>query len=264
MRILVTFALENEFSPWRALRKFRRSKWDKAQVFRTEIGAADVNVLLTGVGAQQASLALGKLAWGVADTVEFCISAGLAGALRPEYQIGQILAARTVMTERPVAGSAGRILESSLPLVSFAEDCGATLATRFFSSERVISRAEEKQQLGLSADVVEMESFAVLSKARVSGVPAVAIRSISDTADEDLPLDMNEVFTGSGSVSIPRVLGQVALRPQSIPRLVKLGHNSKRAAESLVAFLDRYIRDFSRRAKVLESNAVGMSDSLNR
>ena len=27
VRILVTFALENEFAPWRALRNFRRSTW---------------------------------------------------------------------------------------------------------------------------------------------------------------------------------------------------------------------------------------------
>ena len=49
------------------------------------------------------------------------------------------------------------------------------------------------------------------------GIPGVAIRAISDLADEDLPLDMNEVFTDEGQVSIPRILGQVALHPQSIP-----------------------------------------------
>ncbi len=54
MRILIAFALENEFSPWRALRKFRRSKWNKADVFQAEVGAAHVNVLLTGVGMRQA------------------------------------------------------------------------------------------------------------------------------------------------------------------------------------------------------------------
>jgi adenosylhomocysteine nucleosidase len=263
VRILVTFALENEFAPWRALRKFRQSKWGQAKVYRSEIGAADVNVLLTGVGSRQASLAIAKVAWGEADIVECCISAGLAGALRPEYQIGQILAARTVVAERPPAGRAAGAIDGSAPLISFAEDCGATVVNRFYTAERAIGRAEEKEHLGSSADAVEMESFAVLSRARANGVPGVAIRSVSDTVDEDLPFDMNEIFTGSGGVSIPRVIEQVAMRPQAIPRLVKLGHNSKRAAESLAAFLDRYIREFSRRAKALESNAVGMPDSLN-
>ena len=262
MRILVTFALETEFSPWRALRKFRRSKWDQAEVFRAQIGTAEVNILLTGIGTRQAALAMSKVAWGEAETVECCISAGLGGALRPEYQVGQILVAEAITSERVPEHGTGN-LKCSAPLVSFAEDCGATAVRRFYTSERAISRAEEKQYLGSIADAVEMESFAVLSRARSDGVPGVAIRSISDTVDEDLPLDMNGVFTESGGVSFPRVLGQVALRPQVIPQLVKLGHNSKRAAESLAAFLDRYIREFSRRAKTLEGG-LGMQGSLNQ
>ncbi len=81
-------------APWRTLRKFRRSKWDAAEVFHAEIGAADVNVVLTGVGARQAPLEVSKIAWGAPDAVEFCISSGLAGGLQPEYQIGQVLVAR--------------------------------------------------------------------------------------------------------------------------------------------------------------------------
>lgn len=263
MRILIAFALENEFSPWRALRKFRRSKWNKADVFQAEVGAAHVNVLLTGVGMLHASLAIAKVALGEAETVECCISAGLAGALQPGYQIGQILAAREVVAGRALPDSDGRSLQCSPPLVSFAEDCGASVADRFYTSDHVISRAEEKQHLGMTADAVEMESFAVLSKARADGVPGIAIRSVSDTVDEDLPLDMNEVFTADGKVSIPRVLGQAAIRPRSIPRMLKLGHNSKRAAESLAAFLDRYIREFSKRASALESNALRERDFPN-
>jgi nucleoside phosphorylase len=256
VRILVTFALENEFAPWRSMRKFRKAKWDSADVLHAEIGAADVYVLLTGVGSRQAALAMAKVGWGEPDTVEFCISAGMAGALRPQYQIGQVLAPRTVVAERAPAGSNGLVFETSAPLISFAEDCGATVVQRFYSAERVISRAEEKEYLGSTADAVEMESFTVLSHARANGVPGAAIRAVSDTVEEDLPLDMNGVFTSSGTVSIPRVLGQVALHPQSIPGLVKLGHNSKLAAEALAAFLDRYIRDLSRRTKALESNAM--------
>ncbi len=45
--------------------------------------------------------------------------------------------------------------------------------------------------------------------------------------------------------------------------MVKLGHNSKRAAESLAAFLDRYIREFSKRASALESNALRERDFPN-
>lgn len=257
MKILVTFALENEFAPWRASRKFRRLKWN-TNAFRAEIGAADVNVVLTGVGGRQAALETSKLAWSEPDTVEFCISSGFAGALQPQYQIGQVLAARALVAERAPTGATGRVLEGSAPLLAFAKDCGATVVSRFYTAEHVISRAEEKQHLGLTADALDMESFVILSKARASGVPGIAIRSVSDTVDEDLPLDMNEVLSDAGSVSIPRVLGQVALRPQSIPALLRLGHRSRRAAESLAVFLDRYVLEFSQRAQGLEARSVAL------
>ena len=56
MKILVTFALENEFAPWRALRDFREDTWGEADVYRARIGAAEVGVILTGAGPKQAHL----------------------------------------------------------------------------------------------------------------------------------------------------------------------------------------------------------------
>ena len=263
MKILVTFALETEFAPWRALRRFQEAKWGPAKVYLTEIGNAEVGVVVTGAGLRQAAAELSKVSWIEPDCMQVCISSGLAGALKPEYRIGQVLAARAVATEVAPAGASARVVESSAALVSFAAECGATVVNRFESAGRAINTAEEKQHLGTTADAVEMESFAVLWRARTDGIPAIAIRSISDGAEEDLPFDMNEVFTDRGKVSIPRVLGQVALRPQSLSEVVKLGRNSRRAAESLGKFLDAYIMALSERAKILESQSMAVERQPN-
>ncbi len=253
MKILVTFALDTEFAPWRSLRKFRRSVWGALDVYLADVAGAQVAVVLTGVGSRQAALAISKVAWSEPDSMQFCISAGLAGALKADYRIGQVLAARTVLAERAPEDGADREAASSAALVSFAAQSGASVVDRFYSAERAIGTAHEKRHLGKTADAVEMESFQILCRARTEGVPAVAIRAISDEVDEDLPLDMNGVFTERGEVSLPRVLGQVALHPQSLPGLVRLGRKSKQAAESLAEFLDRYIVAFSQRATGLES-----------
>jgi adenosylhomocysteine nucleosidase len=102
---------------------------------------------------------------------------------------------------------------------------------------------------------VEMESFEILREAQAAGVPAVAVRAISDTVGEDLPLDMNQVFTDQGQVSIPRVLGQVALKPQSLPGLIRLGRNSRIAAQSLAHFLDSYVVALAGRAAQFETKS---------
>jgi nucleoside phosphorylase len=257
LKILVTFALENEFAPWRAMHKFRESTWGKADVFAAEISGADVAVLLTGVGQRPAKLALSKIVWGESGTLEYCISSGFAGALRPEYSIAQIIAAREVASElaRDENGEP-EVIPSSASLVSFASECGATVVNRFYSAARAIWRTDEKKHLGKTADAVEMESFEILSAAAESGVPAATVRAISDTSEEPLPLDMNEVFSDDGQLSIPRVVGQVALHPQSLPGLVKLGQQSKKAAESLAQFLDHYVARIAASAQPIEMKAA--------
>ena len=252
MKILVTFALETEFAPWRALREFRAVLWGDAEVYRAQMGAAEVVVLLTGVGPKQAHLQTAKVLEGDQESIHLCISSGLAGALKPEYQIGQVVAARAVCTENELRDSSSNRLQSSTALLSFAEECGATVVEQFFSSVRVVGRAEEKRELGEHSDAVEMESFEVLLESAAYGIPAIAIRAISDSVDDDLPLDMNRIFTDEGQVSIPRVLGQVALHPTAVPELVRLGQNSKTAAEALAQFLDKYITMVSGRFQILE------------
>ena len=255
MRILVTFALEVEFAPWRAMRQFRAGKWGGADAQLTEIGGAEVGVVLTGAGPRQAKLEISKAIGEEYDSTNLCVSSGLAGALRPQYQLAQILAPRTVFSERAANDPASNLIDSSDSLLAFAKDCGATVVDRFYSAERAIGRADEKRHLGAAADAVEMESFEILFAAAAEGIPAVAVRAVSDTVDEDLPLDMNEIFSDEGQVSIPRVLGQVARNPQSLPGLVRLGKNSRAAAESLARFLESYMQVLAERIAPLETNS---------
>ncbi len=255
MRILVTFALENEFAPWRAMRDFRSAKLGGADVHLADFGSAQAAVVLTGAGPRRAALAASEIMRGEYDSFDCCISCGLAGGLRSDYQIGQVLAARSVFSEADRADGSNRLVQCSGALVSFAAESGAAVVERFYCADHVVSSTDEKQRLGQSADAVEMESFEILRLAQAAGVPAVAVRAISDTVAEDLPLDMNQVFTEQGQVSIPRVLGQVALKPQSLPALMRLGKNSRIAAQSLARFVDSYVVALATQAAQLETKS---------
>lgn len=257
MKILVTFALENEFAPWRAMREFRPQQWGKATVHCAQIGGAEVGVLLTGVGPRIAALHTEDALKANGHSMQSCISSGLAGAAKPQYAIGQVLAARAVRSNSPGGDRDTNLIECSGALLSFAEECGATMVKRFHTSERAIGTPEEKEHIGRLADAVEMESFGVLTEAAAAGIPGVAIRAISDLAEEGLPLDMNEVFTEKGHVSVPRVLGQVARHPGAMPGLMKLGKQSKAAAEALARFLDRYVATVAERTAALGARSAG-------
>ena len=263
MKILVTFALEAEFAPWRALREFRVGNYGAADAYLADIHSAELAVVLTGAGPRQAAKQASKAIRAESDSLSACVSSGLAGGLRPEYGLGQVLAARNVFSEEPRGDQGLQLLPSSKPLISFAEDQGATVVERFHTAARVVVTAEEKRQLGASADAVEMESFEILRVAAANGIPAVAIRAISDVAGENLPLGVNGIFTDEGQVSIARVVGQVARHPQSISSLVKLGQQSKLAAESLTRFLDRYVGTLVKRTQSLESKVMAGADDRN-
>ncbi|HVH60388.1 MAG TPA: hypothetical protein VM709_08640 [Candidatus Sulfotelmatobacter sp.] len=233
MRILLTFAVAAEFAPWRKRRGFEKIAKGKAQFFRARIGDSEVNVLLTGVGGKNAWLEATKAIWGGA--VDICISSGLAGALRPEYHLGDVLAARAVQ-------AAGRKqVAADRQLVRLAQEHGALAVDSFYSADHVIGLASEKRELASLADAVEMESREVLYEVAAFGARGVAIRGISDRADQNLPLDFNRVVTSTGEVSIPRVLGEMVRHPSSTAGLIRFANQSRVAAEKLAAFLDRYV-----------------------
>lgn len=266
MKILVTFAIENEFAPWRDRRGFEAVEPAPTDIAAPESYAAElygvsVQVVLTGAGPKPAASAISLAIRPAPDAMDFCISSGLAGALKPNYRIGQILAAQEVRSGDIQPAEPGDLLQSSEALFSFAKECGATPVKRFHTVGRVIGKAIEKKHLGETADAVEMESFVVMDEARRRGVPAIAIRAISDSSDEDLPFDMTGVFTEQGRISMPLVLAQVAKHPQSISAVMKLGQSAKTAATELADFLDRYVQRLASAGTSLEGKSASARNS---
>jgi len=235
MRILVTFAVEAEFAPWRKMRRFVPSTRGNMEAYTTRFKDTEVLVLLTGVGGRRAWAEATSIIWD--GNVDVCISSGLAGALRKDHRPGDVLVPREVHTT-----SWDKVIPTDKVLVEVASKCGAKVVEAFYSADRVIVRSDEKLDLGAKRmDAVEMETGDILLEAVAFGARVVAIRGISDGADEALPLDFNRSVTEDGDVSIKRVLAQVAARPSSLPALIRFGLQSRRAARKLAMVLDKYV-----------------------
>lgn len=169
MKVLVTFAVDAEFAPWRELRHFERRGRD-TEHYSTTIEDADVTVVLTGIG-----LEVGDAVW--KEEYDICISSGLAGAVKPEHRIAQILAARRV-----AAANGTMAVACDQPLTQLAAKFGAKIVECFSTVDQVLSSAAEKQELGRTADAVEMESAKILTRAAALGAKVMAIRGISDAS----------------------------------------------------------------------------------
>lgn len=240
LKILVTFALENEFSPWRRVRRFQESERGSVPVFIANMGV-ELTIVLTGAGPKHAASAVTEIFGGKPGEFDLCISAGLCGALRSEYRIGEIVAGRTVCTKLADRGDGRQEIGSDQDLYRLAVNLGARAVDRFCTMDHVAGTRNEKHKLGEVAEIVEMESFSVMREAAKSGVRGIAIRAISDAADEDLPLDMDQIFGPNGTVSMHGVAGQIARHPLSIPGLIRLGRQSRHAAQKLADYLDNYV-----------------------
>jgi nucleoside phosphorylase len=197
------------------------------------IGGADVDVFLTGIKLRKAEPGLTSL---LEKSPDACISTGLAGGLQASLEIGQIVAAHGAsrMTD-------GKLVFCNSELVLAAEQCGATIVERFLTSDRVLATASEKKEAAPHGQVVEMEGFEVLNKATQKWIPTILVRSISDTADDSLPLDFNRTINSGGSISLGKIAVEVVRSPRRIPALIKFGNRSRQAAATLADFLDRYI-----------------------
>jgi adenosylhomocysteine nucleosidase len=230
--IVVVFALEAEFRPWRARHGFGRAGAGWPAIYEGAIGSSRVRTAICGVGARQ--LAAAARLFEGADAVAV---AGLAGALRSEYAIGDVLVARRV--QRAGGAANGVALPAAPSLVSIASRCGSRIVDSFLTTERIVSCAADKRRL--SGDAVEMESYPVLREAARCGVPGIAVRAVGDAVDEDLPFDFTEAIADDGTLRKRVLLRQALSRPSRWPMLARFGAAQQRALVELAAFLDRFV-----------------------
>jgi hypothetical protein len=118
---------------------------------------------------------------------------------------------------------------------------GAPVVGKLLTSKKLIVTSEEKKRIGLFGDAVDMESFRVMAAAQGRGIPALTLRAISDTVEEDLPMDFSEHVSEGGQIAVGRILGKIAFSPQIIPAMIRFGSRTKRVTERLDEFLDAFI-----------------------
>jgi adenosylhomocysteine nucleosidase len=238
LKILVTFAVEAEFAPWRKSRGFVAKKLGNVPIYTAEIGAASVEVILTGMGPANARRAVEAA---LSSEHVLCISSGFAGALRSEYQVADVLVASAVR----LAGKAETIRCDTTLVEDALRTNGVAEVKSFVSVERIAESPEEKAELAEFGEAVEMESYAVLAVAAKRMVPAIAIRAISDRFDQKLPLDFSGSIDECGHVMKGKLARQIASDPSKIPALIRLGKQSSAAAHRLAEFLENYVERLS-------------------
>lgn len=194
-----------------------------------------------GVGGAAAQRAAQELITQSRATV--LISTGFSGALAPGLDAGAIvLGARVLACRDPQAPLAGEPLEAD---AAWLEHAHQTLVSKSMAhrSGTLVTVAEPvftgagKRALGaaLNALAVDMEAAAIARVARQAKIPFFAVRTISDTVEDDLPEQVGSFLTESGEVRVGQVAKFVLRDPRRVGALMRLKRGSDAASNGLMA-----------------------------
>jgi nucleoside phosphorylase len=245
MRVVVTFAVEAEFAPWRRRHAFvevampapvgcQGYSFHRGTVFEN-----DVDVLLTGIGWDHNTSAGGPrfvLRELLKSSPEVCISTGLAGGLKADMRCGDIVAASEVALR-----TGGDTFRSSANLLAIAKAAGARIERKQVTETHIVSESSAKRALSTFGDFVDMEGYYILQVVSGTRVPAISVRAISDTLEQNLPSGIDKLVDRKGHMQTLPLLKAIATHPGRIPSLLSFGAQSKDASVGLADFLDRFL-----------------------
>jgi adenosylhomocysteine nucleosidase len=236
MSTLICFALKEEAAPFQ-----------KIAAVKAATAQAGISILLTGIGRQNAEKSVrsflnscrsrgdetqiknqSETPHVVSYTPDLVLTCGFAGGLNPDLKLGEVVFELSTHN-----------VQLSTQLLA----AGAKPAT-FFCVDRIATTVSEKKRLRYEtgADAVEMESAAIHAVCAELGISCATVRVISDTANEDLPLDFNALTKPDRSLDFGKLFLAIARSPGKIGELMELQKKTKFAAERLADVLEKIIR----------------------
>ena len=211
MSLLLTFAVQEESGPFKKLAGLRPG----------------LQLVLTGIGQRNAERRIRQALAGPLPTL--VLTCGFSGGLNRELATGAVI----FSADEDSALSPALLATGAQP-------------AEFHCADRVAVTAEEKRALRQStgADAVEMESRVIRALCRERGIPGATVRVISDTADQDLPLDFNRLMDAGQNLRYGKLALALAKSPRKIAALFKLQRQTRAAAEKLAQVLVNVLARF--------------------
>ena len=163
----------------------------------------------------------------ILDGAEALISFGICGALSRRLSTGEVLCPAAVSME----GGSDLAVDGNWraaipePLISPIKS--------LLTSQHPVMNAADKSALSGKADAVDMESYGVAEAAHSAGLPFIALRAVSDDADQSVPKSALAGMRSNGANSAARTILRLLTRPQDIGPIIKTGRDYKIAMDAL-------------------------------
>lgn len=233
-------AIPDEIRPFlKRVGKYDRTMLTPFPHYRFQLHGHECLLVESGMGLKRAMDATQALL--TAEKPRLLVSFGVAGAIREGLQVGDVILASAVsLLERGE-------LSQQLPLLAPSAEAmrqavgnlqargvrlvtGTTITTRGIMAKQAVAALLPPE---LPYPVLEMETAGIALLAARQETPLLALRGISDPADEELAFSIEEFTDQELNLRIGKVLATILRRPRIIPQLVRLARNTGKAADNL-------------------------------
>lgn len=250
----VIAAMPQEIAPLlRRVGPWRKEVADGFNLYRFELGGVPVALVESGMGPLHASWAAAVLIERAAPAL--LLNYGFAGGVLPDLRVGDLVLAERVYFLKDGRLAAmpepdrhlGEKVWNTLAAAASTVRRGAFITARVITSKNALAQSLEPE---LAHPVLEMETAAVLRVAAEAGIPVVALRAVSDAADEELGFSLEEFCDDALRIRGSRVFLTIARKPWIIPQLLRLSGNTNRAGKILAQGVELALRALSERVLV--------------
>ncbi|HYA85806.1 MAG TPA: hypothetical protein VEI57_01920 [Nitrospirota bacterium] len=209
----------------------------------------DVIIVQTGVSVVNVETAFRRVLQECRPDI--VLSAGFGGALYEDAGIGDIVwSSRAFLMEGKKAGQHEHLMEDEVPDSPLGRRIGEKLREKTSAREgRIVTLSEliakSKIKGMIPGDfpfpVCDMETFYLARLSHQNRLPFLAVRSITDRLNEDIPPELLAVTDVTGRYHFSRALGLLLAKPKLIPASIRLGRNALRASKNLGMVVDSLV-----------------------
>jgi adenosylhomocysteine nucleosidase len=242
--ILIFVALKAECGPTRArLVDSGALPGSDLEGYQGRIAGSPIMIVVTGMGMRRSRISAAR-AMDSLSPVDLIITSGVAGGLRDELTVGEVVLSERLLICRDGDFQPEQAIDvrtqclnqfaAALKACEVSHAVGPTMTTR-----RPIITAADKQRAHLQsggAISVDMESAAIAVEAERRGLPFVCVRSILDTACQEVVgarlLDQNSRVRPLAAAKA------LITHPQMILGVAHLLKNLRRSTHSLASTLE--------------------------
>jgi adenosylhomocysteine nucleosidase len=236
---LIAAMKEESAALLRLAQPVKRIKLGSFRAFKFELSGQECVLLTSGMGMRRAREATRCLLESASPRL--LISFGIAGAVEPELEIGDVVTAGSVCM---LVGGAHDLAQ---PLAVFPEESmqamQAILAqrnARLFAGTAVTTAGSQlpaERAVEMKHPILEMETAGIAQAAAEKGIPLFSIRAISDGPKAPMPIDLGEIMDEDANYKIGKMLLALIRNPGMLLQARRLMRNTRIAADNAAVAL---------------------------